>query len=384
MKAGKFFLIPEAPGDVEVLRAQAAPLDGTTLPVWLDERDRDYYRYLGRTLAANTGPGDAEALLFEIKQLELAGLVVDEDSRDSDLRHVYIRSAADYDVWSIGVYTGDGLQELHPATGIKNPVLSRDSIHDVRAVFVADPFVVRHAYGWFMFFEILNWHANKGEIGLAHSSDGVHWQYQQRVLVEPFHLSYPYVFAHEGEYYMVPEARQSGAIRLYRAIEFPVKWRLVGPLIETDSLVDASVFQHSGRWWLLAGDGTDRSHDTLRLYSADTLTGPWAEHPASPVVRGNPHAARPAGRVVTTESRIYRFAQNCHPHYGIDVRAFEITELTPTSYRETSIGTGPILGPSGSGWNAGGMHHVDACQLGDGTWIAYVDGWRTSLDRSNL
>jgi hypothetical protein len=39
MKAGKFFPIPETPGDVEALRAQAAPLDGTTLPVWLDERD---------------------------------------------------------------------------------------------------------------------------------------------------------------------------------------------------------------------------------------------------------------------------------------------------------------------------------------------------------
>jgi Glycosyl hydrolases family 43 len=375
MKAGKFFLIPETPGDVEVLRAKAAPLDASTQPVWLDGREQGYYRYLASTSTIDPGPGDAEALLWEIEQLELAGLIVNRDSIDSSVHRVYIRSAADYDVWSIGIYTGQSLEELHPAPGVKNPVLSRDCIHDVTAAFVADPFVVRRADGWFMFFEILNWQANKGEIGLAHSSDGVHWQYERRVLVEPFHLSYPYVFAHEGKYYMVPEARQSAAIRLYQAIEFPVEWRFVGTLIKTDSLVDASVFQHNCRWWLLAGDSAERRHDTLRLYSANTLTGPWAEHPASPVVRGNPQTARPAGRIVTAKSRVYRFAQNCHPRYGIDVRAFEITELTPMSYRETPVGAGPILGPSRSGWNAGGMHHLDVNQLDDGTWLAYVDGW---------
>ena len=29
---------------------------------------------------------------------------------------------------------------------------------------------------------------------------------------------------------------------------------------------------------------------------------------------------------------------------------------------------------SGQGWNATGMHHLDAWQLDDGVWLAAVDG----------
>ena len=87
-------------------------------------------------------------------------------------------------------------------------------------MFVADPFMIRDSDHWYMFMEVLNWCSNKGEIGLATSEDGLHWDYQQLVLVEPFHLSYPCVFKHSGQYYMVPETRQSDSVRLYRAEPF--------------------------------------------------------------------------------------------------------------------------------------------------------------------
>jgi hypothetical protein len=62
------------------------------------------------------------------------------------------------------------------------------------------------------------------------------------------------------------------------------------------------------------------------------------------------------------------------PYYGTDVRAFEVTEVTTRTYQERGLNQ-PILEPSGSGWNACGMHHVDAHLLSDGSWIASVDGW---------
>jgi hypothetical protein len=115
-------------------------------------------------------------------------------------------------------------------------------------------------------------------------------------------------------------------------------------------------------------------HDTLRLYYADELTGPWVEHPKSPLVKGDASNARPAGRALVCDGKVVRFAQNSVPYYGTDVRAFEVTELTTRTYRERAVGR-PVLGPGGSGWNACGMHHVDAHVLGDGSWIASVDGW---------
>ena len=49
MKEGRFFSIPERPGDVDVcVTVLAASLVSATRPKWLDENDLGYYRYLGR------------------------------------------------------------------------------------------------------------------------------------------------------------------------------------------------------------------------------------------------------------------------------------------------------------------------------------------------
>ena len=86
-----------------------------------------------------------------------------------------------------------------------------------------------------------------------------------------------------------------------------------------------------------------------RQIHADRLQGPWSEHARRPVIAKRPHDVRPAGRILVLEGRIVRFAQNCDPHYGIDVRAFELTELSPTAYHERRIGKVPLLGPTGGG-----------------------------------
>jgi len=97
-------------------------------------------------------------------------------------------------IWSIGIYVGKSPFELGPAHQVNHPVLTRDSVTDVRASFVADPFMLKFDRTWYMFFEVMNRQSCKGEIGLAMSRDAFHCSYQPIVLREPFHLSYPYVF----------------------------------------------------------------------------------------------------------------------------------------------------------------------------------------------
>jgi hypothetical protein len=159
-------------------------------------------------------------------------------------------------------------------------------------------------------------------------------------------------------------------------VDFPTQWSFIGTLLGGQEFVDASIFHLEGTWWLLAGHGT-RPHraDVLRLFHAPELPGPWVEHQASPIVTGNPHIARPAGRVLVLDGRVYRFAQDCYPHYGTQVRGFEITELTTRSYCEQEVPENPVLAASGTGWNASGMHHVDAHPEQNGAWIACVDGY---------
>jgi hypothetical protein len=276
-------------------------------------------------------------------------------------------------MWSIGIYTGETPFRLSTPQCTNNPVLTSESVNDVPAAFVADPFMVQADGGWAMFFEVLNRENERGEIGLATSADGLEWAYRQIVLAEPFHLSYPYVFEWDGEHYMIPETLGAGAVRLYKAAEFPTRWTLVGTLVEA-GCADPSIFRFQDRWWMFACS-TPYRHDTLRLYYSDELEGAWIEHPASPIVEGDRHTARPGGRVLVLDDRIIRFAQDCVPRYGTQVRAFEISELTVDGYVERESQGGPVLTASGSGWNGLGMHHVDAHMLREGFWLACVDGF---------
>jgi hypothetical protein len=277
-------------------------------------------------------------------------------------------------LWSIGIYTGDSPYVMGPPPGVTNPVLTREHIHDTRALFVADPFLIREKTLWYMFFEVLNGNRSKGELAFATSEDGFRWTYRQRILIEPFHLTYPYVFKWMNEYYMIPESHEAGDLRLYKAHRFPTDWFHVETLMKGPRYADSSIFRFDDKWWLFT-ENSQLKHDTLRLYYANRLGGPWREHPNSPVVRGNPHIARPGGRVVVLPDRIIRYAQDCSPIYGTHVRAFEITKLTVLAYEEREVSGNPILGPSNTGWNECGMHHIDPHLQEDGRWIASVDGW---------
>src|SRR5438045_8028042 len=106
-------------------------------------------------------------------------------------------------MWSIAIYCGDSPFELKPVRG--QPVLTKDNVTNMPAAFVADPFMIQRDHTWYMFFEVMNAETGRASINLANSDNGHEWTYKQIVLDEPFHLSYPYVFAWQDEHYMVPE-----------------------------------------------------------------------------------------------------------------------------------------------------------------------------------
>lgn len=273
-------------------------------------------------------------------------------------------------MWSISIYTGDSPFTIAPFQ--PDPVLTKDHVTDVPAAFVADPFMLHRDNTHYMFMEVMNAESRRGEIGLATSDNALSWSYKHLVIREPFHLSYPYVFEWDDAIYMVPETIGAGAITLYKADEFPTRWSRHASLI-SGRFADPSIVRHADRWWLFACP-TPYQHNTLHLYSADDLLGPWSEHPWSPIVRNDPRRARPAGRILKFANKLFRFAQDCVPTYGSAVRTFEILQLTRATYAEIEIGHGPVLKATGHGWNANGMHQIDAQQRPDGTWLACVDG----------
>jgi len=286
------------------------------------------------------------------------------------------------DVWSIGVYAMLGAPDkikIIPHPQVRNPVLTAEDVRDLEAQFVADPFLVERDGYYYIFFEVLI--ANRGVIGLAKSSDGIHWNYEKIILKEPFHLSYPYIFSWEGRYYMIPESYKAKSIRLYRAINFPNDWQFVRTLLEGKDFVDPSITFFQNKWWLFAS--TTQSSD-LYLYYADKLEGLWLEHPKNPIVKGDMKTARCGGSILQRNGKLIRLAQDDFLYhndplrdYGSAVRALEIIKLSTTDYLEKEIEESPLILPNGKSWNKDGMHHLSTCTTHDKIGqLACADGKR--------
>jgi hypothetical protein len=271
------------------------------------------------------------------------------------------------ELWSIGIVHGETPFELSVPD---RPILRARDITDTAARMVADPFAVQSAGIWYLFFEIDSVSSRKGEIGLAISTNTVDWSYQGIVLKEPFHLSYPCVFEWEGEWYMIPESHKANAIRLYRADPFPSRWTHAADLIE-GPYKDPTPVRHADRWWIFATSG---QNETMDLFYAEELTGPWQSHAKNPVIDGDRTRARCGGRARTVNGRLIRFAQDCLERYGHRLLGFEVTVLTPDEYEEVPLEENPLLEPSGTGWNAHRMHHLDLHQTGPDRWIGFTDG----------
>jgi hypothetical protein len=275
-------------------------------------------------------------------------------------------------MWSISVYSGQSPTSLAPLPVLEGrPVLSARDVTDRDAIFVADPFMVDYEQRWYMFFELFHGENTEGDIGLATSEDGIEWRYEQVVLDESFHLAYPYVFEWQGRFYLIPDCSEaeSDSVRLYEATRFPYEWKMSAELVQGEYL-DPTLAYEDGVWWLFL---TSKDY-TLHLFASQSPMGPWGEVPGSPVIQRNKMVARPGGRVVTDGTRTIRFVQDCESIYGGALRVFQIDSLTPSAFSQHELLEGPLLSKSGEGWNADRMHHADAHQLGDGTWLAAVDG----------
>jgi hypothetical protein len=275
--------------------------------------------------------------------------------------------------WTIGIYRSDNPFHFNGLQGWINPLFKAEDVTDVPAKFVADPFLVKEDKIWNLFFEVYNNDTKQGDLAVATSTNTWTWKYEKVILDEPFHLSYPYVFKSEGEYYLIPESFEDNSIRLYKADDFPTKWSYVKTLVEGRDYVDNSIIFYNDKWWLFSSVG---SNDTLYLHYADSLTGSWQEHLQSPIVAGDVHKARPSGRMIIYDGNLYRFTMDINPPVGThQVMAYEITEITPTNYSEQLAQEAAIVMASGSGWNGQAMHQLDPVQVDEDSWIASVDGF---------
>jgi hypothetical protein len=123
--------------------------------------------------------------------------------------------------------------------------------------------------------------------------------------------------------------------RLYRCVEFPLKWRFERQLVEFCNY--ATLHRASDRWWLFA---TGEFDDELNLFHATKLTGPWIPHARNPV-KSDARGARPAGRLYWRNGALYRPGLVNAPREAMGVAIHRVLRLTPQEYAERLVETIP-------------------------------------------
>jgi hypothetical protein len=205
--------------------------------------------------------------------------------------------------------------------------------------YYADPFIIQKGGSHYVFFEDYPYAKPKGLISCLEIDPSGNPGAPRVVLERDYHLSYPFVFEWQGQTYLLPETSANRTVELYRAVEFPHRWELDRVLIRDVGLTDATLLYHGGRFWLFASpQGQAHSvNDELNLYFADSPLGPWTPHPRNPIV-ADVRRARPAGRVLRVNGRLFRPAQDCSVRYGYAVSFQQIDVLTETAYEESCAG----------------------------------------------
>ena len=197
----------------------------------------------------------------------------------------------------------------------------------------ADPFPFHHDGEWYIFVEIFYLHHSKACLGYYKLSAP---EKVYVILDEPFHLSYPNVFAWDKEIYMIPETHNAKELRLYRATKFPDCWELDTVLLRDIDLADTSLYFHDGCLMMETMEdvyGNARVYRN-RLYQLDMQNRVVQEIPTG---HSQYIDRRPAGNFFRVGNEVYHALQNCDRCYGEYMHIAKVSSFTNEGLQEKEM-----------------------------------------------
>lgn len=220
--------------------------------------------------------------------------------------------------------------------------------------YYADPILFEEGGRDFVFVEEFPYATRKGLISVVELDEAGRPLHPPRPIIERAgHLSYPHLFRHGGEIWMMPENSSEKRLPLYRARQFPHDWVHEGDLVTGVGLHDATLLEQAGRFILLANTDDDggSSWDCLSLFAAPSPVEPFTRLGEGPLLV-DARYARSAGPVIAHRGQFIRPVQSCLGHYGRFLRFLAIESLGPDGITQREIGR--LLAPMGA--QAAGVH----------------------------
>lgn len=246
---------------------------------------------------------------------------------------------------------GPGIAETGRFDGASFTVLPDDGER-----FYADPFVLERDGRHYLFVEEFPYATGRGVIAVAElDRDGV-FGTPRVVLEEAHHLSYPQVFAQGDDIFMIPESSAAREVVLYRAEAFPDRWVRDTVLIAGRDFNDATLLEADGRFWLLGTErhGHGSASDTMTVYGAPTLRGPWTPHRFNPIIVDH-SAARPGGAFIRQGGSVLLPVQAGARAYGGGLGLMRLERLDAADVQFSE----PRAIDPGRAWAGMGIHTLN-------------------------
>ncbi|MBX9458405.1 MAG: hypothetical protein KL863_21535 [Rhizobium sp.] len=235
-------------------------------------------------------------------------------------------------VWTLYVGRGD-ITDFDPGSAVE----IAPSAGEIRA----DPFLFEHDHQLYLFYEAYKAGDRKAHIAVGRL-DGDSLVPLGKALEKEHHLSYPFVFSHDGEIYMIPETNQARRVEVWRCVDFPLRWELHATALEGHSPADSALVRHAGAWWLFTNLSDFHAYEDhcseLHVFRVDGPSLRTIEpHRLNPVVIDGT-VARNAGRLFSKDNRLHRPSQrNEHGIYGYGLNIMEIDQLDLDRYSERCV-----------------------------------------------
>ena len=141
--------------------------------------------------------------------------------------------------------------------------------------------------------------------------------------------------------YMIPESSENGDIRLYKSIDFPLKWEFEKQLMVDVDAADTMLFKNNETWFLLTNICSaklgDHQSELHIFYSEDFKIGEWKPiESKNPVIFDSLKARN--GGFFSHNGKLHRINQvHGKAHYGKSFNVNEIEVLSKESYAEKAV-----------------------------------------------
>lgn len=208
---------------------------------------------------------------------------------------------------------------------------------------LADPFVIEKNGKTYIFYEAFDRITKKGKIGYSVFKSHNDIANVKIVINEPYHLSFPNVFNHRGHIYIMPETCERRTVQLYKAIDFPKKWKLDRVLLNDIFSCDT----------ILAEDSIDKYLITSEMYHSeaempvDNFQSCWVKNvryklsselmvkDKGALIAEGDYGIRNGGACFDKDGEYFRVGQDCvKRQYGRGIVIFKVEKIKPYQEKE--------------------------------------------------